>query len=124
MGAQRKRKETLKQSRKALAYPLLSKHCFFNLLIMNTKVLLEKLKKLEEKYEINGQNLESYLDGLYEADFLNYWDYIHLDTLLSLQTRRTGFPDEEIFIVFHQVSELYFRLILLELGQICHSEEM
>ena len=97
---------------------------FFNLLIMNTKVLLEKLKKLEEKYEINGQNLESYLDGLYEADFLNYWDYIHLDTLLSLQTKRTGFPDEEIFIVFHQVSELYFRLILLELGQICHSEEM
>jgi len=31
-------------------------------------------------------------------------------------------PDEEIFIVFHQITELYFRLILLELGQICRSE--
>ena len=91
---------------------------------MNKRVLLEKLKKLEEKYEINGQNLESYLDGLYEADFLNYWDYIHLDTLLSLQTKRTSFPDEEIFIVFHQITELYFRLILLELEQICHSENI
>ena len=82
---------------------------------MNEQILLEKLRKLESKYEASGQNLESYLDGLYEADFLNYWDYIHIDTLLSLQTKRTTLPDEEIFIIYHQVTELYFRLILVEL---------
>jgi len=92
------------------------------LVIMNEKILLEKLKKLEDKYAASGQNLESYLDGLYEADFLNYWDYIHLDTLLSLQVKRTTLPDEEIFIIYHQVSELYFRLILVELEQICNAE--
>jgi tryptophan 2,3-dioxygenase len=89
---------------------------------MNEKVILEKLRKLEQKYEASGQNLESYLDGLFEADFLNYWDYIHLDTLLSLQVKRTTLPDEEIFIIYHQVSELYFRLILVELEQLSQKE--
>ncbi len=89
---------------------------------MNEKVILEKLRKLEQKYEASGQNLESYLDGLFEADFLNYWDYIHLDTLLSLQVKRTTLPDEEIFIIYHQVSELYFRLILVELEQLSKKE--
>jgi tryptophan 2,3-dioxygenase len=86
---------------------------------MNEKVLLEKLRRLEEKYAASGQNLESYLDGLYEADFLNYWDYIHLDTLLSLQVKRSTLPDEEVFIVFHQITELYFKLIIHELEQLC-----
>jgi tryptophan 2,3-dioxygenase len=89
---------------------------------MNEKILLEKLRKLEKKYDASGQNLESYLDGLYEADFLNYWDYIRLETLLSLQVKRTSLPDEEIFIVYHQVTELYFRLVLTELEQICRQE--
>lgn len=89
---------------------------------MNEKILLEKLKRLEQKYAASGQNLESYLDGLYEADFLNYWDYIHLDTLLSLQVKRTALPDEEIFIIYHQITELYFRLMLVELEQICQQE--
>ncbi len=91
---------------------------------MNENILLEKLRRLESKYEASGQNLESYLDGLYEADFLNYWDYIHIDTLLSLQTKRTTLPDEEIFIIYHQITELYFRLILVELEQICKSPDM
>jgi tryptophan 2,3-dioxygenase len=50
------------------------------------------------------------LDGLLYADFLTYWDYIHLDTLLSLQSPKTPFPDEEIFIIYHQITELYFKL--------------
>lgn len=79
--------------------------------------LIEQLKKLEEKYEVMGQDLSSYLDGLLYADYLTYWDYIHLDTLLSLQTPRTNFPDEKIFIIYHQITELYFRLILLEQEQ-------
>ena len=41
-----------------------------------------------------------------------------MDTLLSLQIPRTHFPDEEIFITYHQISELYFKLIIHELKQI------
>ncbi|MEL6557844.1 MAG: tryptophan 2,3-dioxygenase, partial [Bacteroidota bacterium] len=74
--------------------------------------LLQQLKKLNEKYDAMGQDLSSYLDGLLYSDYLTYWDYIHLDTLLSLQTPRTSFPDEKIFIVYHQITELYFQLIL------------
>ncbi len=77
----------------------------------------EQLIKLEEKYEAMGQDLSSYLDGLLYADYLTYWDYIHLDTLLSLQSPRTAFPDEKIFILYHQVTELYFKMILNELEQ-------
>lgn len=80
--------------------------------------LLELVKKLEQKYEVMGQDLTSYLDGLLHADYLTYWDYIHLDTLLSLQNPKTQFPDERIFIIYHQITELYFRLVLLEIEQI------
>lgn len=78
----------------------------------------ERLKRLQEKYEAMGQDMTSYLDGLLHADFLTYWDYIHLDTLLSLQNPKTPFPDEEIFIVYHQITELYFKLMLHECKQI------
>jgi tryptophan 2,3-dioxygenase len=84
--------------------------------------LKDQLSKLEEKYEAMGQDLSSYLDGLLYSDYLTYWDYIHLDTLLSLQSPRTAFPDEKIFILYHQVTELYFRMILNELEQIVFSE--
>lgn len=85
--------------------------------------LLQQLKKLNEKYDAMGQDLSSYLDGLLYSDYLTYWDYIHLDTLLSLQTPRTSFPDEKIFIVYHQITELYFQLILHELEQVCDYPE-
>lgn len=80
--------------------------------------LLEQLKKLQAKYNVMGQDLSSYLDGLLYADYLTYWDYIHLDTLLSLQSTETSFPDEKVFILYHQITELYFRMVLLELEQI------
>lgn len=79
--------------------------------------ILEQVKKLEEKYEAMGQDLSSYLDGLLHADYLTYWDYIHLDTLLSLQNPKTQFPDESVFIIYHQITELYFKLILHEIRQ-------
>ena len=78
----------------------------------------ERIEKLQEKYEAMGQDMVSYLDGLLYADFLTYWDYIHLDTLLSLQNPKTSFPDEEIFIIYHQITELYFKLSLHECKQI------
>lgn len=85
--------------------------------------ILDQIKKLEEKYEVMGQDLSSYLDGLLYSDYLTYWDYIHLDTLLSLQNPKTGFPDEMIFIAYHQHTELFFKLVLSEIDQICfHSD--
>jgi tryptophan 2,3-dioxygenase len=83
-----------------------------------TTEIAEKVKKLEEKYKNSGQDLGSYLDGLLHEKYLTYWDYIHLDTLLSLQTPKTYFPDEEIFIMYHQITELYFKLIIHEEKQI------
>ena len=83
-----------------------------------TPDIIEKVKKLEEKYKNCGQDLGSYLDGLLHEKYLTYWDYIHLDTLLSLQTPRTHFPDEEIFITYHQITELYFKLIIHEQKQV------
>lgn len=87
-----------------------------------THQILERLDLLEEKYGQMGQDMLSYLDGLLYADYLTYWDYIHLDTLLSLQTPRTPFPDESIFIIYHQITELYFKLILQAIDRI-HQEE-
>ncbi|EJF11613.1 Tryptophan 2 3-dioxygenase (vermilion)-like protein [Pontibacter sp. BAB1700] len=80
--------------------------------------VLEQLRRLEAKYVPLGQDLAAYLEGLYYTDYLNYWDYIHLDTLLSLQNPRTTIPDEKIFIMYHQITELYFKLCLEEYRQI------
>lgn len=80
--------------------------------------IVERIKKLDEKYQAMGQDLSSYLDGLLYADYLTYWDYIHLDTLLSLQNPKTSFPDEKIFIIYHQITELYFKMALAEFEQI------
>ena len=84
--------------------------------------LLDQLKKLQDKYAAMGQDISSYLDGLLYSDYLTYWDYIHLDTLLSLQTPKTSLKDEMVFIMYHQVTELYFRMILWELEQIAESQ--
>ncbi|WP_461788580.1 tryptophan 2,3-dioxygenase family protein [Pedobacter sp.] len=89
-----------------------------------TPQIKEKLTLLQEKYEAMGQDMVSYLDGLLYADFLTYWDYIHLDTLLSLQSPKTPFPDEEIFIMYHQITELYFKLSLHECKQIATNENL
>jgi len=80
--------------------------------------ILDRLGQLSEKYGAMGQDMKSYLDGLLYADYLTYWDYIHLDTLLSLQDTRTPIPDERIFILYHQITELYFRLVLDALEQL------
>jgi tryptophan 2,3-dioxygenase len=50
-------------------------------------------------------------------DDLNYASYLALDELLSLQRLRSTpeHPDELLFIIVHQASELWFKLILHEL---------
>ena len=80
--------------------------------------LVQRLDALEKKFTAMGQDILSYLDGLLYADYLTYWDYIHVNTLLSLQNPKTSFPDEEIFIMYHQITELYFKLCLHEYDQL------
>lgn len=82
------------------------------------KHILEKIEQLQEKFKASGQDLSSYLEGLLYADYLTYWDYINLDMLLSLQQPRTSFKDEKIFIIYHQITELYFKLIIWEMEQL------
>jgi len=83
-----------------------------------------QIAKLQEKYKDSGQDLSAYLDGLLYQRYLTYWDYIHLDTLLSIQVPRTHFPDEEIFIMYHQITELYFKLIIHEQKQIIDDKSL
>ncbi|QJX48667.1 tryptophan 2,3-dioxygenase [Hymenobacter taeanensis] len=78
----------------------------------------QQLRRLQTKYAADGQDLAAYLEGLYYADYVNYWDYIKLDTLLSLQQPLTKIPDERIFIMYHQITELYFKLCLCEYEQL------
>src|ERR1700756_944437 len=101
-----------------IQYPLLPLNMNF------TPEIEERLALLQEKYEGMGQEMQSYLDGLLHADCLSYWDYIHLDTLLSLQSPKTPFPDEEIFIIYHQITELYFKLALHECRQIAEAQPL
>jgi len=84
----------------------------------------DKLAQLEQKFAAMGQDMASYLDGLLQADYLTYWDYIHLETLLSLQNPKTAYPDELIFVTYHQITELYFKLILHEIAQIADAEPL
>lgn len=89
-----------------------------------TPEIKEKLEKINAKYAALGQDMGSYLEGLLYADTVKYWDYIAIDTLLSLQKPRTSFPDEVIFIVYHQITELYFKLALSEFKQISEKEDL
>ena len=89
-----------------------------------TPEIQQRLEQLNEKYSALGQDLLSYLDGLLYADTVKYWDYIEVDTLLSLQKPRTNFPDEVIFIMYHQVTELYFKLALNEFEQLSNEKDI
>jgi tryptophan 2,3-dioxygenase len=83
-----------------------------------------KIEALKNRYENDGQSFSTHLDGAFHSKYINYWEYIHLDTLLTLQTPKTDFPDELIFITYHQITELYFKLILHEMGQLREREKV
>lgn len=50
---------------------------------------------------------------------LTYRDYIQTEQLLSLQKPRTDYKDEEIFIMYHQITELILKMIEHEIRQPC-----
>jgi len=88
------------------------------------ETVANKLAQLEQKFAAMGQDMNAYLEGLLQADYLTYWDYVHLDTLLSLQNPKTAYPDELIFVTYHQITELYFKLILHEIAQIADASPL
>ena len=60
-----------------------------------------------------------------KADEVSYPDYLALDELLTLQRARSKpeHPDELLFIVVHQASELWFKVILADLGALIEAME-
>ncbi len=80
--------------------------------------------KLKAKYEAIGQDVDTHLSGLLHSTPITYWDYIHTDALLSLQIQRTNQPDEMVFIMYHQINELLFKMILWEIDQVADAKEL
>lgn len=87
---------------------------------MNEEIYAE----LKKKYESLGQDLDVHLRGLLHSKPITYWDYIQTDALLNLQTQRTLLPDELVFIMYHQINELLFKMILWEIEQLAFEAEI
>lgn len=77
------------------------------------------ISELEEKFNAINQNTNTHLEGLLWSKPITYWDYIQTDALLNLQTQKTILPDEMVFIMYHQVNELLFKMVLWEIKQVC-----
>src|SRR5215831_17165242 len=52
------------------------------------------------------------------ADRITYSSYLRLDKLLAAQQPRSGEHDEMLFIVVHQIYELWFKQLLHELAKL------
>lgn len=83
----------------------------------------QKIDALENKFNTIDQKLDTHLEGLLWQKPITYWDYIQTDALLSLQIQRSTLPDEMVFIMYHQVNELLFKMILWEIEQVCHTAQ-
>ncbi len=80
------------------------------------------VNRIEEKFKAIDQNPNLHLEGLVYAKTMNYWDYIMPDALLALQIQRTTEPDEMVFVMYHQINELLFKMILWEINQVSNCE--
>lgn len=86
--------------------------------------VLDFVYKLQDKYESVGEDLADHLEGILYSDYTNYWDYVGIDALLNLQKPKTKYPDEMIFIIYHQITELYFKIIIHELELIGFNKDL
>lgn len=84
----------------------------------------EKIEALNEKFTKIDQKLDTHLEGLLWQKPITYWDYVQTDALLNLQIQRTTLPDEMVFIMYHQVNELLFKMILWEIRQVAYAENL
>ncbi|HMS51524.1 MAG TPA: tryptophan 2,3-dioxygenase family protein, partial [Chitinophagales bacterium] len=82
------------------------------------------LQSIDQKYVAIDQNTDTHLEGLLWAKPITYWDYILTDSLLNLQIQRTTLPDEMVFIMYHQINELLFKMILWEIDQISNTTQL
>ncbi len=83
----------------------------------------ELLRRIEERDQERGQNPLTSLEGALHQKPVTYWEYIGTDILLNLQNPRTEFPDEKVFIMYHQVTELFFKMMRHELDQVLEMEK-
>ncbi|MBX7163441.1 MAG: hypothetical protein K1X49_07090 [Saprospiraceae bacterium] len=81
------------------------------------------IQKLDEKFQSIDQLTDVHLEGLLYAKPITYWDYIMTDALLNLQVQRTDLPDEMVFVMYHQVNEILFKMILWEIDQVSKSDQ-
>jgi tryptophan 2,3-dioxygenase len=84
----------------------------------------EIIQALQEKYSKIDQDTDDHLYGLLYSKPITYWDYIQTDALLNLQIQRTTLPDEMVFIAYHQINELIFKMILWEISQVAEKEDL
>jgi tryptophan 2,3-dioxygenase len=84
----------------------------------------EILNRIDAKYQAINQNPDVHLEGLVWANPITYWDYILPEALLGLQIQRTTQPDEMVFIMYHQINELLFKMILWEIDQVSNAEKV
>lgn len=82
----------------------------------------ELINKIVEKYEALGENPDTYLEGLLHQSPIEYWDYIQVESLLSLQKPVTNFEDEVVFIGYHQITELTLKLMIHEIKQLVFND--
>lgn len=73
---------------------------------------------LQKRFSNNKNEMLNALYGLEVYSGVKYWEYINVDALIGLQHPKTSKPDEMIFIVYHQICELYFKLIIHEIDLI------
>jgi tryptophan 2,3-dioxygenase len=85
-----------------------------------TPEIKDRINQIDEKFQAINQKTETHLEGLLRSKPITYWDYIQTDALLNLQIQRTTLPDEMVFIMYHQVNELLFKMILWEIQQVSH----
>lgn len=67
----------------------------------------------------NHSEDKSFLENEIRTDFkkdMSYGDYLHLEKILSSQHRLSDHHDEMLFIIIHQASELWMKLIIHELS--------
>lgn len=83
-----------------------------------------QIQHLDDKFKKIDQKTETHLEGLLYGKPITYWDYIQTDALLNLQIQRTTLPDEMVFIMYHQVNELLFKMVLWEISQVCHNPNL
>lgn len=84
----------------------------------------ETIKSINEKYHNLGENPDTYFAGLLQTKPITYWDYIQVDTLLTLQKTRTDFKDEKIFVMYHQVTELTLKMMVHEIQQLSEGDNL